>query len=188
MVKVEGGLEGPATRGDWAEATGGRHVQCGLDDVTHDDIGDARDDGVPTRGWDRHQADGDRCGDDFETMLFRLSNCEREARGLDPLACDLRLVWAGRAHSADMGERNYFSHVSPDGTNPVDRLEARGLEFRATGENIALAPTMAHGHSGWMNSRGHRDNVLSEHFTHGGIGVVKTEVGFFMTALFSADF
>ncbi len=188
MVVVEEGImEGPATQGNWEEALSHRHVQCGLDDVNHDDIGDALDERVPRRFGER-QSDGDRCGDDFETLLFRLQNCEREARGLPPLECDLRLVWAGRAHSRDMIERDYFSHVNPDGEDPGARLEALGMDFRGFGENLALAPTMAHGHTGWMNSRGHRETILKDHFTHGGVGVVRSELGFFMTALFSVDF
>lgn len=189
MVYVEGGPHGPAIRGDWEEAKRGRHVRCGLDDVKYDDLGEDLDSSVPRRGWNSHQPDGaDRCGDDYETLLFRLGNCERQARDLPPLECDLRLVWAGRAHSRDMEERRYFSHFSPEGLSPVDRLSARGMEFAASGENIALAPTMAFVHHGWMMSRGHRESILSRDFTHSGVGVVESEDGYLATTLFSADF
>lgn len=188
MVEVEGGLGGPATRGDWDAATSERHVQCGIDDIEHSDLADAYDDAIPRRGWDQRQSDAsDRCGDDFETILFRLANCEREARDLPPFQCDLRLVWSSREHSKDMDSRGYFSHRSPEGKGPSDRLAEKGLRFRATGENLALAPTMAYTHAGWMMSKGHRENILHPRFTHTGIGVVLTEVGYMQTSMFSAD-
>lgn len=181
-------LEGPATQGDWDAATAESEVRCGLDDVRHDDIGDARRDGVPQQGWERRQTSGrHRCGDDFETLLFRLTNCEREARNLPPLQCDERLVWAGRAHSKDMHERDYFSHVTPEGKAAGQRLTERGVHWRTSAENIAMAPTMALAHSSWMQSRGHRENILRANVDTVGIGVVRAERGYVMTALFTGD-
>lgn len=185
-VVVDGGIGGPATRGDWDAATAESHVHCGLDDVEHEDIGSDDDDAVSEHGWDRPQPDvGHRCGDDYETLLFRLLNCERQHRNLEPLACDLRLVWAGREHSMDMADRDYFSHVTPEGQAPGDRLTERGVQWRASAENIAMSPTMALGHTAWMQSDGHRENVLLEEITHVGIGVIETERGYVMTALFA---
>lgn len=185
VVVSKQALEGPATRGDWDAATAESEVHCGLDDVAHDDIGDSRQSRVPDEGWDRpREPGGQRCGDDFETLLFRLTNCEREARGLPPLRCDERLVWAGRAHSKDMNERDYFSHVTPEGKSAGQRLTDRGVDWRTSAENIAMAPTMALAHTGWMESRGHRENILRPNVDRVGIGIVKADRGYVMTALF----
>lgn len=186
FVVVEGGIDGPATRGDWDSAVAEPHVYCGIDDVKTDDISDRREDTVPDSGWDRRQADEHgRCGDDYETLMFRLSNCEREARGLPPLQCDLRLVWTARAHSQDMADRDFFSHHSPEGATPGDRLTQKGVHWRSSGENIAIAPTMSLGHTGWMESRGHRESILGAEFTHMGLGIIKDDRGYVMTGLFT---
>ena len=184
-VVVEGGIDGPATRGDWNSATAEPNVYCGLRDVEHDDIGELRDDSIPDLGWGSPQDDEPgRCGDDFETLMFRLANCERQMRDIPPLRCDLRLVWTGREHSADMRDRDYFDHVSPEGRTPGDRLAAKGVVWSSSAENIAISPTTALAHTAWMESEGHRRNVLRQEVTDLGVGVVKTERGYVMTALF----
>lgn len=188
-VVVQGGIDGPATDGNWDAAVAEPNVQCGLDDVAHDDIGDNHSTTVPGQGWSHRQnPDTRRCGDDYETLLFRLANCEREARGMEPLRCDERLVWAGRAHSKDMHERDYFSHSTPEGKQPGDRLKDHGVNWRASAENIAIAPTMALAHTGWMESDGHRRNILRQEVDHMGIGVVRTDRGYVMTALYISEF
>lgn len=185
MVRVQGGFDGPATRGDWQSAKASPEVMCGLEDVSHDDIGEGRDEEVRQGNWRDVRPDRPgRCGDDYETLMFRLTNCERQARGLPPLQCDMRLVWAARAHSLDMNERQYFSHDAPDGTDPGQRMDARGINWQASAENLAMSPTMALAHTGWMESRGHRTNILDGQFSHMGVGAIKTERGYLLTALF----
>lgn len=184
---VEGGIGGPATRGDWNSATAEPHVECGLDDVYHDDIDDLLRDSVPDVGWNRPRLDEpNRCGDDFETLLFRLANCERRVRSLPELECDLRLVWAGREHSNDMDQRDFFGHETPDGVTPDERLNRREVEWSATAENLAQAPTMALVQTGWMESAGHRETTLRTDITHFGVGVVKTNRGYLATAMLIA--
>lgn len=188
FVVVEGGLEGPATRGDWEAATSESHVECGLDDVEHRDIADALAEEVPDTGWENGgPSEPGRCGDDYETLLYRLTNCERRARGIEPMQCDRRLVWTGRAHSRDMIDRNYFSHQTPEGRTPGVRLSDRGVDWESSSENIALAPTTALTHSGWMQSDGHRANILRSEVDRVGIGVVKSEHGYVSTALFVGE-
>ena len=188
-VVVEGGIGGPATRGDWDSATAEPNVLCGLDDVEHGDIRDAHEDAVPDDRWEQAQPDRQgRCGDDYETLLFRLANCEREARDMEPLSCDLRLVWAGREHSLDMRERDYFSHVTPEGMEPGDRLAERGVQWKASAENIAMSPTMALAHTAWMESDGHRRNVLREEVSYVGFGIIETSRGYVMTTLFAGGY
>lgn len=186
MIRVsDGAIGGPATQGDWDAATAEPNVECGVDDVRSDDIGDRQDHSVPDEGWDKPRTpSGDRCGDDYETLLFRMTNCEREVRGLPALDCDRRMVWAGREHSRDMERRDYFDHVTPEGLTPDDRLDERGVDWLATAENIAQAPTLALAHTAWMESRGHRTNVLSADVTHMGVGVIEGERGYMITTLF----
>jgi uncharacterized protein YkwD len=71
-----------------------------------------------------------------------------------------------------MFARGYFSHVTPEGRSPFDRMEAAGVSFRTAGENLALAPTLRIAHTGLMNSPGHRANILRPAFGRLGIGVM----------------
>ena len=189
MVVVQGSISGPATKGNWDAAISEPNVECGLDEVAIDDIDDDQSHRVPDDGWQQPQQPGQqRCGDDYESLLFRLTNCEREARGLPPLTCDMRLVWTARSHSLDMRDRNFFDHRSPDGTAPGDRLTNRGVKWRTSAENIAMAPTMALAHSGWMVSPGHRENILRPQVDHVGIGVVEADRGYIMTTVFAGGY
>ncbi|WP_158542319.1 CAP domain-containing protein [Lujinxingia litoralis] len=185
VVEVIGGPGGRVQQADWDWAAQSRHVRCGLDDIVHDDLSDRVLEGGDPGSWEAPVTDRDgRCGDDYESALFRLANCERTRRSLAPLECDLRLVSLGRRHSRDMRERRYFSHLSPEGATPFDRLESTGVAFSSAAENLALAPTVAHAHRGWMDSPGHRENLLSETSSYSGVGVVAGEQGFYFTALF----
>jgi uncharacterized protein YkwD len=100
-----------------------------------------------------------------------LTNRERSAAGLPVLAADPRLTAAAQAHSADMVARDFYSHTDPDGGRPWDRAAAAGAARRTVGENIACGQrSPADVVEGWMNSPGHRANILKADFTHIGIG------------------
>ena len=109
---------------------------------------------------------------DLEAQMLELVNRERAAAGLKPLAPDPELTEVARAHSADMFERGYFAHVSPEGESPFDRMTKAGVKFRTAGENLALAPTLQLAHTGLMNSPGHRENILRPEFGRLGIGIM----------------
>jgi uncharacterized protein YkwD/tetrahydromethanopterin S-methyltransferase subunit G len=109
---------------------------------------------------------------DLEARMLELINAERAAHGLSPLRADPELAGVARAHSRDMFARGYFSHVSPDGKDPFDRIRQAKLSYRTAGENLALAPTLALAHQGLMNSPGHRANILRPAFGRVGIGIV----------------
>lgn len=175
------GTEGPrnSTPGD-----AGGHARCSLDDVRTDDLAGVVETDVPNGAWPEPVNDTTgRCGDDLETLSWRLMNCERIAAREEPLRCDLRLVWLGREHSQDMKERQYFDHVSPDGVTPFNRMAAREIEFSNAGENVALAPEMLVSHHAWMESRGHRDNILGS-FEAVGVGVVADGSQYLITVPF----
>ncbi|HMF54719.1 MAG TPA: CvpA family protein [Pyrinomonadaceae bacterium] len=109
---------------------------------------------------------------DLEAEMLQLVNRERARAGLAPLAPDAELTEVGRKHSADMFARGYFSHSTPEGKSPFDRMQEAGITFRAAGENLALAPTLQIAHTGLMNSPGHRANILQRAFGRVGIGIM----------------
>ncbi|MFF7389156.1 CAP domain-containing protein [Streptomyces scabiei] len=105
------------------------------------------------------------------TEVIALTNTERAAAGLPPLSPDPHLTTAAQAHSADMVARAFYSHTSPDGREPWHRAAAAGSTRRSIGENIACGQrSAAEVVRGWMNSPGHRANILKPGFTHIGVG------------------
>ncbi len=106
-----------------------------------------------------------------EKMLF-LINQEREKNGLRPLVKNFPLQKVARQHAFDMLNRSYFSHFSPEGYSPFDRLVKNKIDFLAAGENLALAPTVELAHQGLLQSLSHRQNILSPEFGQAGIGVI----------------
>lgn len=107
-----------------------------------------------------------------ENQMLVLLNNERKKAGLIALAPDAQLRDVARKHAQDMLARGYFAHVSPDGVKPSDRVDAAGISYGVTGENLAKAPTVEVAHTGLMNSDGHRKNILSPDYRRVGIGAV----------------
>lgn len=110
--------------------------------------------------------------EDLEARMLELVNEECKNEGLPPLKPDPELAIVARAHSTDMFARRYFSHVTPDGKGPFDRMRQARVRFVTAGENLALAPTLAAAHRGLMNSPGHRANILKPSFSRLGIGIL----------------
>jgi uncharacterized protein YkwD len=109
---------------------------------------------------------------DLEAEMLQLVNRERVAAGLKPLVADTEMLPVARAHSVDMFERGYFSHNTPEGRSPFDRISQARVSFQLAGENLALAPTLTMAHTGLMNSPGHRANILRPEFGRVGIGIM----------------
>ena len=109
---------------------------------------------------------------DLEHEMLLLLNEERKKAGLQPLKADPELVPVARAHSRDMFARGYFSHITPEGKAPSDRIRAAQVPFITAGENLALAQTLTIAHTGLMNSPGHRANILHPSFGRVGIGIL----------------
>ncbi|MBC9730293.1 CAP domain-containing protein [Streptomyces sp. TRM68367] len=120
--------------------------------------------------------------------VIDLTNRERARAGLPALAADTALTAAAQAHSADMVARDFYSHTAPDGSKPWDRAAAAGASRRSIGENIACGQrSPAEVVEGWMNSPGHRANILKPDFTHIGIGFAGGgRAGTYWTQLFGA--
>ncbi len=107
-----------------------------------------------------------------EREMLRLLNAERVKEGLETLAADEPMRQVARAHCADMFTYGYFSHYTPNGLSPFDRMDHAGVEYRAAGENLAYAPNVEIAHQGLMDSPGHRANILSDKYGRVGIGVM----------------
>ncbi len=108
----------------------------------------------------------------MENHLLVLVNQERRKANLPLLARDTALRTVARAHSLDMFEKGYFSHISLDNTTPFDRIKAHGVDYFTAGENLALAQTVDIAHMGLMNSPGHKANILNPKFGRVGIGIM----------------
>jgi uncharacterized protein YkwD len=107
----------------------------------------------------------------FEREVFDLVNLERENIGLKPLEWLDRLAEVARMHSADMAQRGFFDHTNPDGLNPLDRVQNAGIACVFASENIAHGQrTPREVVDSWMNSPGHKANILNENITHIGVG------------------
>jgi uncharacterized protein YkwD len=110
--------------------------------------------------------------EDLEAKMLVLVNKEREKAGLQPLVFDPELLPVARAHSVDMFARGYFSHITPEGLSPFDRMRRAKVRFLAAGENLALGQTLNICHRGLMNSPGHRANILNPLFHRVAIGIL----------------
>ena len=108
----------------------------------------------------------------LEQRVFELVNIERRNHGLSELVWDNRLGNAARAHSEDMARNNYFDHTGRDGSSHRDRIARAGLtSVGITGENIAMGQTTPEAvMQSWMNSPGHRANILNPNVNHVGVG------------------
>lgn len=116
---------------------------------------------------------------DFEKQVLSLVNQERQNAGLEPLAWNDNLAGVARAHSKDMGVRNFMSHTNPDGLSPFDRLKNAGISYSRAAENIAAGQTTPESvMQGWMNSEGHRNNILNPNLKEIGVGYYKTDSGY----------
>ncbi len=107
-----------------------------------------------------------------EKEMFNLINTERKSAGLNTLIFDDRLRDLGRVHCGDMFSRGYFSHYSPEGISPFDRIAKANISYSFAGENLALSPNVSLAMQGLMQSEGHRKNILSSDFGRIGIGVI----------------
>ncbi len=107
----------------------------------------------------------------IEDLAVKLTNAQRALHGCSALRVDSRLRSAARAHSVDMHLKHYFDHNSPDGRTPWDRIKAAGYTSPGA-ENIAQGYATAKAvMDGWMNSSGHRANILNCSLKAVGIGV-----------------
>ena len=111
-----------------------------------------------------------------EVQMLSEINKERASRGLGVLEKEGKLRNVAREHCKDMFRRGYFSHNTPEGLTPFDRMAQADIGFTYAGENLALAPNTDTAMQGLMNSPGHKANILSPKFGTVGIGVIDGEI------------
>ncbi|MFF4547095.1 sigma-70 family RNA polymerase sigma factor [Streptomyces sp. NPDC001406] len=120
-------------------------------------------------------------------QVVALVNKERANAGCGPLTENAQLEKAAQAHSDDMAARNFFDHTNPDGVDPGQRITAAGYRWSTYGENIAQGQqTPESVMDSWMNSPGHRANILNCSFKEIGVGVHKGSGGPWWTQDFGA--
>ena len=109
-----------------------------------------------------------------EKEVFNLINQQRKNQGLSELKIDNETQRVARIKAQDMVNNNYFAHESPTYGSPFDMLKSFKISYRTAGENIAANSSNSGAVSAWMNSAGHRANILNSNFNYTGIGVVNS--------------
>ena len=119
----------------------------------------------------------------YEQEVIRLVNEIRAENGLKALTYDWELSRVARYKSQDMKDNGYFSHTSPVYGTPFQMIKNFGISYRSAGENIAKGYSTPQAVvNGWMNSSGHRANILNANYTHIGVGYVAS--GNYWTQMF----
>ena len=114
----------------------------------------------------------------YEQQVVDLVNKERAAAGLSPLKANTKLASVAEKKAEDLRDKGYFAHQSPTYGSPFDMMKQFGISYTAAGENIAKGQkTPADVMNGWMNSPGHRANILNSNFTEIGVGYVTDSNG-----------
>ncbi|NLL05288.1 MAG: SH3 domain-containing protein [Clostridiaceae bacterium] len=109
-----------------------------------------------------------------DQTLLELVNKARAEAGVGPLQFDEELMKVAKTKAQDMVDNNYFSHQSPTYGSPFDMMRQFGISFKTAGENIAGNRTVEGAFKAWMNSEGHKKNILNSGFNYTGIGIVES--------------
>lgn len=109
-----------------------------------------------------------------EKEVFNLINKQRTNNGLQTLKVDSETQRVARIKAEDMVKNNYFSHNSPIYGSPFDMLKSFKVSYKTAGENIAANSSNSGAVNSWMNSSGHKANILNKNFNYTGIGVVSS--------------
>jgi uncharacterized protein YkwD len=126
-----------------------------------------------------------------EQRIFQAINQVRQENKLPPLKWSTKIADVARAHSQRMATKRFFSHEDPKFGGPDNRLSMAGIAWRRCGENIfeeyGERDPVQSAVRGWMQSSGHRKNILTREFTHTGIGVaIGRDGGYTITQVFAA--
>lgn len=121
----------------------------------------------------------------FEQQVVNLVNQQRSKNGLLPLTMNWQVSRVARYKSQDMCDRNYFSHQSPTYGSPFDMLKQFNINYSSAGENIAKGQKTPQAvMNSWMNSHGHRQNILNKNFTQIGVGYYNKNGTTYWTQMF----
>jgi uncharacterized protein YkwD len=124
----------------------------------------------------------------MEAEVVQQINAIRQQQGLSPLSTNSQLAQVARNYSRRMAEERFFAHTSPTGDTLVDRVRAAGIPYLAVGENLYTSTNIPRPASaavtGWMNSPGHRDNILRAEYRETAVGVWQVGNSYYFTQLF----
>lgn len=112
-----------------------------------------------------------------ESLAVDLMNADRKANGLPALKINTKLTGLARNYAQDMINRKFFAHNDPEGRSPFDRMQQYGISYRYAGENLAINSSVAAAERAFMNSPGHRANILNPNYTQIGLGVRYNQSG-----------
>lgn len=120
-----------------------------------------------------------------ENEILKLVNAERSKNGLSALSMDWQVSRVASYKSQDMADANYFSHTSPTYGTPFQMLSSFNIKYKSAGENIAKGQKTATSvMEAWMNSSGHKANILNANYTHLGVGYVEKNGTTYWTQMF----
>lgn len=112
-----------------------------------------------------------------EQRAFDLLNADRAQNGLPALQINSSLTTLAKKYGQDMINRNYFAHNNPEGQSPFDRMTQAGVSYSYAGENLAINTSVDSAERAFMNSPGHRANILSPNYSQVGVGVAHSSNG-----------
>lgn len=125
---------------------------------------------------------------EMEAQVREQINAIRQQQGLEPLSHNEKLAQVARTYSQRMAEQGFFDHVGPEGDTLVDRVNSAGVFYLVVGENLFMGTNLPQPVSmavqGWMDSPGHRDNILRQDYRETGIGIWQQGNTYYFTQLF----
>ncbi len=128
----------------------------------------------------------------MEEQIRQRINEIRQEQGLTELQANAKLAEVARRYSQQMAEQDFFSHTSPTGDTPAQRVQAAGIMYRMVGENLFKSTNIPQpvnaAVEGWMDSPGHRENILRSQYRETGIGVWRDGETYYVTQLFLRSF
>ncbi|MEF9991390.1 MAG: CAP-associated domain-containing protein [Romboutsia sp.] len=129
--------------------------------------------------------DSEKLRESFELQVIDLANSIRIQKGLEPFKESEKAKVSSRKHSQDMIDKEFFDHVNKENKSPFDRMKKEGIVYQSAGENIAAGQVSAiYAHEAWMNSKGHRKNILGD-YKYIGVGV---KFGGYYTIYYTQNF
>ncbi|HBB31563.1 MAG TPA: CAP domain-containing protein [Cyanobacteria bacterium UBA8803] len=124
----------------------------------------------------------------MEATVRQRINAIRQENNLNQLQPNEKLAQVARDYSKLMAEKNFFSHTSPKGDGPAQRVELAGISYSLVGENLFTSTNAPDpvplAVKGWMDSAGHRENILRPRFTQTGVGIWREDNTYYVTQLF----
>ncbi|MCW6038735.1 CAP domain-containing protein [Spirulina subsalsa FACHB-351] len=153
------------------ERGGGSENRLDISNINNADAGNSSTPSSNTEEVNRQDSCVNIAKKELFQKLLDLTNTERQKQGLNNLTLVLELTQAAQNHAEDMAQNNYFSHTGLNGSSVGDRAKAVGYNWNYVGENLALGYQSATSViQGWMNSPGHRENILDPNYTEIGFG------------------